>query len=60
MSNPDVPELQAKPPSDLTIKVEGSRHLFYRRFTQADLRSIEAIIVDGPFDRINWTITDHQ
>ena len=57
MSTLDAPEAQPQHQSDLTIQVEGSRHLFYRRFTQADLHSIQKIILEGPFNRTRWTIS---
>jgi len=59
-SDPPQPEASDTLPSTVRMEVHGSQRLAHRRFAQVDLRSIETILLNGPFDSINWEFTDQQ
>jgi hypothetical protein len=42
------------------MSVHGAQYIPHRRFTQADLLAIDAILRNGPFDDFEWAVTDHQ
>jgi len=40
------------------MEVHGTECIPHRRFAQADLAAIDAILRDGPFDDLEWEVTD--
>ena len=56
-SDQDPPE---SPTAPITMTVSGSQKLAHRRFTQADVGFIDALLREGPFDDVEWTVNDQQ